>query len=97
MLPSSHGRPLSPLRASVGEKSSSSSAQEMIRERLSREWELDCYSRPVLGEDGKKLWELLICDALGQQRIVERLPSNMVNSRELRKLVEKVSCTLTTH
>lgn len=67
-----------------------SGIQETIQDRLMREWELDCYSRPVTGDDGKKLWELLICDSLGQQRVVERLPSNMVNSRELRKLVEKV-------
>lgn len=57
---------------------------------MKREWELDCYSRPVLVE-GKKLWELLICDGLGEFKKVETIPSNMVNSRELRKLVEQVS------
>lgn len=67
------------------------SRQDTVKERLAMEWELDCYSRPVIGEDGKKLWELLICDSLGNFRAVETMPSNMVNSRELRKLVEKVS------
>jgi hypothetical protein len=65
-----------------------------IQARLSREWELDCYSRPVVGDDGKKLWELLICDTLGKYKRVEVMPSNMVNSRELRKLVELVSVCL---
>lgn len=53
----------------------------------SPEWELDCYSRPVL-VDGKKLWEVLITDATGQFRICEPLPSNRVNSRELRRVIE---------
>jgi hypothetical protein len=75
--------------ASTGSETSKRS--DLVRERLSQEWELDCYSRPVIGSDGKKLWELLICDSLGEFRRVEQMPSNMVNSREVRKLVEKVS------
>ena len=51
------------------------------------EWELDCYSRPVL-VDGKKLWEVLITDSTGQFRLCEALPSNRVNSRELRRVIE---------
>jgi hypothetical protein len=27
-------------------------------------WELDFYSRPILDDNGKKLWELLICESL---------------------------------
>jgi len=69
---------------------STTSRQDTVRERLAQEWELDCYSRPVIGEDGKKLWELMVCDSLGEFRAVEAMPSNMVNSRELRKLVEKI-------
>jgi hypothetical protein len=80
--------PLTVVRAST--EAAESSRQAAVRERLSQEWELDCYSRPVVGEDGKKLWELLICDSLGEFKAVETMPSNMVNSRELRKLVEKV-------
>lgn len=75
--------------ASTGSETSKRS--DLVRERLSQEWELDCYSRPVIGSDGKKLWELLICDSLGEFKRVEQMPSNMVNSREVRKLVEKVS------
>ena len=53
----------------------------------SKEWELDCYSRPVV-VNGKKLWEVLITDSTGSFRLCEALPSNRVNSRELRRVVE---------
>lgn len=58
--------------------------------KISNEWELDVYSRPVVGADGKKLWELLICDSTGNMRHVSPIPSNMVNSREVRKTIEGV-------
>lgn len=58
--------------------------------KISNEWELDVYSRPVVGADGKKLWELLICDCTGNFRHVSPIPSNMVNSREVRKTIEDV-------
>mmetsp|Transcript_4956 Transcript_4956/g.9453 ORF Transcript_4956/g.9453 Transcript_4956/m.9453 type:complete len:348 (+) Transcript_4956:107-1150(+) len=54
----------------------------------SDEWELDCYSRPVM-VDGKKLWEVLITDSTGSFRLCETLPSNKVNSRELRRVVDE--------
>jgi len=54
------------------------------------QWELDVYSRPVVDIKGKKLWELLICDSSGCFKHVEQIPSNMINSREVRKAVEKV-------
>lgn len=41
----------------------------------STEWELDCYSRPVL-VGGKKLWEVLITDSSGSFRVCETLASN---------------------
>jgi hypothetical protein len=41
----------------------------------STDWELDCYSRPVL-VDGKKLWEVLITDSSGSFRVCETLASN---------------------
>lgn len=53
----------------------------------SPEWELDCYSRPVIVQ-GKKLWEVLITDSTGSFRLCEALPSNKVNSRELRRVIE---------
>jgi hypothetical protein len=54
----------------------------------SNEWELDCYSRPVVVAGGKKLWEVLITDSSGSFRFLKTLPSNQVNSKELRKTVE---------
>ena len=54
------------------------------------EWEIDCYSRPVLGEDGRKLWEVLITDTSGNFKYIKSLPSNLVNSRNLRKVVEEI-------
>ena len=59
-------------------------------EEISDEWELDCYSRPVMGEDGKKLWEVAITDSIGNFRYIKSLPSNLVNSRNLRKIVEEI-------
>jgi hypothetical protein len=54
----------------------------------SQDWELDCYSRPVVAAGGKKLWEVLLTDATGSFRYRKTLPSNQVNSKELRKTVE---------
>jgi hypothetical protein len=59
-------------------------------EDMSDEWEIDCYSRPVTGDDGKKLWEVLITDSEGTFRYLKPLASNLVNSRNLRKVVEDV-------
>ncbi|KAJ1434451.1 hypothetical protein B484DRAFT_446621 [Ochromonadaceae sp. CCMP2298] len=59
-------------------------------EDMSDEWEIDCYSRPVVGDDGKKLWEVLITDSEGTFRYLKPLASNLVNSRNLRKVVEDV-------
>lgn len=57
---------------------------------LGDEWELDCYSRPVIGDDGKKLWEILLTDNTGNFRYLKPVASNLVNSRNLRKVVEDV-------
>lgn len=43
-------------------------------------WELDFYSRPVLDGDGKKIWELLICDRLRQKEWAQTCPASQVNS-----------------
>lgn len=53
-------------------------------------WELDFYSRPVVGLDGKKLWELIITDANATFEHIEAIPNSMVNSRELRKRIQAV-------
>ncbi len=60
-------------------------------------WELDFYSRPILDEEGKKLWELLICESSDD---IERSPdtlfkyaqycsSKTVNSLWLKEAIEK--------
>jgi len=54
----------------------------------SEDWEIDCYSRPVVTEGGKKLWEVLITDSTGSFRFCKTLPSNNVNSKVLRQTVE---------
>lgn len=51
-------------------------------------WELDFYSRPVVGLDGKKLWELIIVDATNTFEFIEPVPNTLVNSRELRKRIQ---------
>lgn len=56
----------------------------------SSSWQLDFYSRPVQGPDGKKLWELLVTDETGLFQHVEVVPSNCVNSRELRSRVQRL-------
>ena len=45
-------------------------------DKVSNEWELDCYSRPVLVDGKKKLWEVLVTDSTGNMRICRSLPSN---------------------
>ncbi|AFP65652.1 hypothetical protein CMESO_508 (nucleomorph) [Chroomonas mesostigmatica CCMP1168] len=56
-------------------------------------WEIDFFSRPVLNEDGKKLWELIVVDQKGTFEHIEAIPNNLINSRELKKrinaLIEK--------
>jgi len=54
----------------------------------SEDWELDCYSRPVMTVGNKKLWEVLITDSTGSFRFCKTLPSNNVNSKVLRQTVE---------
>ena len=56
---------------------------------ISTEWELDCFSRPVV-QDGKKLWELLVVDSTGQWREAVQLPATGVNSVAVREAVEGV-------
>jgi hypothetical protein len=56
-------------------------------DKATDEWELDCYSRPVV-VNGKKLWEVLITDSAGSFRFKKELPSNQVNSKNLRQVVD---------
>jgi RNA-binding protein Tab2/Atab2 len=59
------------------------------------EWELDCYSRPVLVA-GKKLWEVLVTDSNSSFRYRCTLPSSQVNSKRVREIVEQLIETLST-
>ncbi|MFB8790311.1 MAG: Tab2/Atab2 family RNA-binding protein [Potamolinea sp.] len=60
-------------------------------------WELDFYSRPILDENQKKIWEVLICEsALGNHSSSEELfqfaqfcPNQQVNSIWLRTAIEE--------
>jgi hypothetical protein len=59
-------------------------------------WELDFYSRPVLDENKKKLWEVLICESSSTIarspeslfRFAQYCPSSTVNSLWLREAIE---------
>lgn len=59
-------------------------------------WELDFYSRPVLDENQKKLWEMLVCESVldvrsqsdSLFRYAELIPSTEVNSVRLRQALE---------
>ncbi len=60
-------------------------------------WELDFYSRPLQDEEGKKVWEVLICETpLGINDQAESLfrytqfcPSTQVNSTWLKEAIEQ--------
>jgi len=60
-------------------------------------WELDFYSRPILDENQKKVWEVLICETptdVGADtdslfRYTQYCPSSQVNSGWLRAAVEE--------
>jgi hypothetical protein len=60
-------------------------------------WELDFYSRPIVDENGKKLWEILICESSNDMerspdslfKYAEYCPSSMVNSLRLREAIDK--------
>lgn len=48
------------------------------------QWELDFCSRPILDDRGKKVWELLICDADRSFEYAKYFPNNKINSNEVR-------------
>ena len=58
-------------------------------------WELDFYSRPILDDNQKKLWEVLICD--GAQSVADRsslryskfLTNKQINSLELKQALDE--------
>jgi hypothetical protein len=60
-------------------------------------WELDFYSRPVLDDNQKKLWEVLICEGIVDTqanpdklfRYSKFLPNTEVNSINLREAIQE--------
>ncbi len=61
---------------------------------MSKIWELDFYSRPLLDANNKKVWELLICDRDREFEWVRECPSSEVNSEWLAK--QLTDCVATT-
>jgi hypothetical protein len=53
-------------------------------------WEIDFFSKPVLNENGKKVWELMIINNKGTFEHIESVPNNLINSKELRKRINFV-------
>ncbi|MBW4489023.1 MAG: Tab2/Atab2 family RNA-binding protein [Trichocoleus desertorum ATA4-8-CV12] len=59
-------------------------------------WELDFYSRPILDESGKKLWEILVCESPSEAnhqaetffRYAQYCPSTQVNSLWLQEALQ---------
>lgn len=76
--------------SSLSSASPDTAVNELDWDKVTDEWELDCYSRPVLVDGKKKLWEILLTDSSGNMRIRRALPSNKVNSREVRRVVEEI-------
>jgi hypothetical protein len=54
------------------------------------DWELDFYSRPILDERGKKLWELLVTDSKRSFIFSEFFRNNKVNSTSLKLTITKL-------
>lgn len=60
-------------------------------------WELDYYSRPIVDENNKKIWEVLICESplqidsnpADRFRYAEYCPNNQVNSLWLSEALQK--------
>ncbi len=61
---------------------------------MSNIWELDFYSRPLLDNNNKKVWELLICDRERQFEWVQECPPTEVNSEWLAQ--QLADCVATT-
>lgn len=55
--------------------------------KVSTEWEIDCFSRPVQ-RDGKKMWELLLTDSNAVYRRVAQMKPTRVNSVVVQKIIQ---------
>jgi hypothetical protein len=70
--------------------------RETLEKFMGRVWELDYYSRPIIDEAGKKLWEVLICETQTQPcsneppfRYSQYCPSSTVNSVWLANAIQE--------
>lgn len=60
--------------------------QDLDWSTVSNEWEIDCFSRPVMKE-GKKMWELLLTDSNAVYRRVAQMKPTRVNSVVVQKII----------
>ena len=97
MLASAAADGASAASASAAAPAATAATIESSGKTPSSVWELDFYSRPVQGADGKKLWELLVTDESGSFQHVEAVPSNCINSRELRTRVQRLIARQSRH
>ncbi|NJK41291.1 MAG: DUF1092 family protein [Acaryochloridaceae cyanobacterium SU_2_1] len=56
---------------------------------MSKVWEIDFYSRPIVDEQQKKLWELLICDSERDFEFSKFCPGSQANARWLQTTLEE--------
>ncbi|CDM96573.1 MULTISPECIES: Tab2/Atab2 family RNA-binding protein [Limnospira] len=55
-----------------------------------RIWQADFYRRPLRDDSGQPLWELLLCDELGDRLLVATCPQSEANSTWLLKQLEEI-------
>lgn len=58
------------------------------------EWELDFCSRPILDIRGKKVWELVVCDASLSLQYTKYFPNNAINSVTLKDAMSSICDSL---
>lgn len=66
---------------------------EAEAERIT-EWEVDFCSRPIFDERGKKVWELVVCDATLSLQFTRYFPNNVINSVTLKDAIADISSSL---
>jgi hypothetical protein len=77
-----NGRWTGVARAALG----SAKSEDLDWNTVSTEWEVDCFSRPVL-KDGKKMWELCVTDSNAVYRRVAQMKPTRVNSVVVQKIL----------
>ncbi|KAL8542261.1 hypothetical protein ACS0TY_003214 [Phlomoides rotata] len=55
------------------------------------DWEVDFCSRPILDIRGKKVWELVVCDASLSLQYTKYFPNNVINSVTLKNAIVSIS------